>query len=859
MQANANTISGRFAQIAAHHADRIAVSVPGKEWTYAELDQRSNGLAARILDRLGKNSEPVVLLMEHDAPLLAAILGVLKAGKIYLALDLGDPAERLSAMIADSGAQLLLADKTNISLADSLASGPSRVLEIADDIVTSSARMTFPEVSPEAGAWLMYTSGSTGTPKGVWQNHRGVINHTDVYSELIQLSLDDRLSLLTSCSLSASATPLFAALLNGATLCPFHVRSQGVEQLAGWLRAQRISVYHSVPTVFRHLVRAADGKNPFEHVRLVRLGGEPVLRSDVELHRQHCPANSRLMHSYSSTETGLITALMIDGRTALPGGRVPAGRAVRDAETFLLDEQGQPVPSGAAGRIAVRSAYLSQGYWRRPDATAEAFRTDKNKPQLRIFLTGDLGKILPDGSLEHLGRMDQMVKIRGLRVDLGEVEAALLATELAKEAAVTAPEEASGERRLAAYFVPREEADATPQNFRQALRVHLPEHMIPNDFVSLAKLPQTAGGKIDRRALPPPQHGIKSPSRRGAKPRDVIEGKLARIWESVLGVSQVGRRDDFFELGGTSLQSVEVLLHIEETFSVSLPSSALVEHSTIERLAAVIAGSAVAASPTPLVCLRSTGGGRPLFLIHNGAGEVSSYGQLARLLPDRPIYALQSVGLQGECWPLTRIPAMARLYLREIIAKDPAGPCLLVGTCMGGRVAFEIAQMLIQQGRNVGLLAMIDSKYPTPSWQSHKLGEWLFGSARNTVRDAFRMLRWSLIRSVGLGRGPRWLPDYRRFVFNMNGRANRFYRPGFYPGTITLFVPAISPNKTNLRMRHHAKDSRVITIPGNHSGLFVRPAVDELARHLQICLQLAEGKGAVMTPIVKRQQRLPAA
>jgi amino acid adenylation domain-containing protein len=845
MQANANSIPGRFAQIAAHHADRIAVSAPGGEWTYAELDQRSNVLAAQILDRMGKNSEPVVLLMEHDATLLAAILGVLKAGKIYLALDPGNPAERLSAMIADSRARLFLADKTNAVLAHSLAPEPLQVLEIADVFVTSSARMTFPDVSPAAGAWLMYTSGSTGTPKGVWQNHSGIINHTDVYSELIQLSRDDRLSLLTSCSLAASATPLFAALLNGATLCPFHVRSQGVERLAGWMRTQRISVYHSVPTVFRHLARAVGGKNPFENVRLIRLGGEPVLRSDVEVSRQLCPENCRLMHSYSSTETGLISALMIDRQTTLLGGRVPVGRAVRGVGTFLLDEQGQPVKSGGAGRIAVRSTYLSQGYWRQPDATAEKFSTDENNPQLRVFITGDLGKILPDGSLEHLGRVDQMVKIRGLGVDLGEVEATLLATGLVKEAAVAANEDSSGEKRLVAYLIPHAEADVSPQNCRRKLRQHLPEHMIPNDFVPLEKLPQTAAGKIDRRTLSLSPKNRPPPSR-GSRPRDIVESQLARIWQSVLEIPRIGRYDDFFDLGGTSIQSAEVLARIEELYGASLSPSTLVEHSTLERLAGLVAGYVVIPSPSPLVTLRTADAGRPLFLVHSGQGDVTSYGLLVRRLPGRPIYGLQSVGLQGESWPLMGIPAMAQRYLREIVAKDPTGPYLLGATCMGGMVAFEMAQRLVRQGRKVGLLALFDVPCPLPIWQHHDLIERLYGPLRDPVRDGFRMLRWAIIRAAGLSRNPRVAIAYRRFVSHMNGRANRRYRPEFFPGTITLFntVESKFPREDRrLLMRRYARETQVIALPGNRSGLFVPPAVDELARQLQSALALAEGKG----------------
>ena len=841
------SIPERFAQTAALYAHRIAISTLDTKWTYAELNQCSNALAAHILDRLGAASEPVALLMQHDALLMAAILGTLKAGKIYLALDPVNPAERSASMLADSRARLLLTDKSNAELANSLASGRLQVLEIADDFPVASKSATLPEVSPEAGAWIMYTSGSTGAPKGVWQNHRGVVRRTDVYSELIKLTADDRLSLLAPCSLATSATPLFGALLNGATLCPFNVRSQGVERLADWLRREHVSVYHSVPTVFRHLARVAGGKRFFESLRLIRLDGEPMLRGDVEIYRQHAPANCRLMHALSSTETGLISALMIDRQTALPDRRVPVGHPIRGVEVSLLNEQGRPVKAGDEGQIAVRSAQLAQGYWLRPEATAEKFRSDDRDTRIRIFVSADMGRFLPDGNLEHLGRADQLVKIRGQQVDLGEVEAALQAVKSAQEAVVVAREDSSGERRLVAYVVPRPGADMPPQTYRRELRAQLlPEHMIPNDFVTLARLPQTPGGKVDRLALPPPPRETRAATGHSRKPRDFIEGKLAQIWQSVLGISPIGRHDDFFNLGGTSIQSAQVLVRIEEAFGTSLPPSTLAEHETIEQLAALLADHAVIPSPSPLVPLRAAMTGRPLFLIHSGQGDVATYGLLVRRLPNRPIYGLQSVGLQGECWPLMSIRAMARRYLPEIVAKDPTGPYLLGATCMGGMVAFELAHMLVCQGRKVGLLALFDVPCPPPRWQHHDLIERLYGPIRDPVRDAFRMLRWSIVRAAGRGRDAHWLPAYRRFVAHMNSRANRSYKPSFYPGVMTLFITADKKyprEDLRLLMRHHVQKALVFTVSGNRSGLFVRPAVDELARQLQSAIELAEGKG----------------
>jgi hypothetical protein len=282
-------------------------------------------------------------------------------------------------------------------------------------------------------------------------------------------------------------------------------------------------------------------------------------------------------------------------------------------------------------------------------------------------------------------------------------------------------------------------------------------------------------------------------------------------------------------------------------FGAPLSPSTLIEYSTIERLAGLVAGYVLIPSPSPLVTLRAANTGRPLFLVHSGQGEVTSYGRLVRRLPGRPIYGLQSVGLQGEGWPLMSIRAMARRYLPEIVAKDPTGPYLLGATCMGGMVAFEMAQMLVRQGRPVGLLALFDVPGPVPKWQHHDWVERWYAPIRDPVRDAFRILRWAIIRAAGLGRTPRGVSAYRRFVANMNSRANRRYHPEFFPGTFTLFNTADQSKYPRLDfrllMRQYAKETRIIPLPGNRAGLFARPVVDELARQLQICLDRVEGKG----------------
>jgi amino acid adenylation domain-containing protein len=837
--AKPDSIVTRFSAVAARFPDRIAVNAGSIQWTYAELEQRSNALAVRILDRVGSRAEPVALLMAHSAPLIAWILAVLKTGNLYLCLDSAQTAGRLASIMDDSGARLLIADDQHAALAQSLASEKVQIFEAEAKSKpfsrSGSPTITVPE---EAGAWLMYTSGSTGIPKGVWQNHRNALLHSEVYADMIKVTSEDRLTLLTSCSLAASATHLFTSLLNGASLHLFHVRSLGVDRLAQWIARERITVYHSVPTVFRQLLRRFQDRQQLESLRLVRLGGEPVLGGDLDLYRQFCPPNCLLIHSLSSTESGLMSAWITNHDSAINGERVHVGRPVRGVEILLLDEHRRPVEPGMEGRIAVRSPHLAQGYWKQPDATREVFENSSSDSPNRVFLTSDLGRFRADGCLEHLGRTDQTVKIRGQQVHLEQVETALRATGLFEEAVAVARENPLGERRLAAYFVPRPGTTITPALCRQRLAGDLPEVSIPTDFVSLERMPQTLGGKIDRLSLPDLPRDVRPTVAQGPRPRDGVERKLALMWQEVLGLPSVGCEDDFFQLGGDSLRSTLILVRIEEAFNLVLSPSTLVEHSTIEKLARVVADQTLSRANGPLVSLREAENGRPLFLVHNGQGSVACFGQLARRLSPRPVYGLQSLGLSGECWPLMSIADMARRYLREVISKDPTGPYLLGGTCSGGMVAFEMAQQLVAAGRKVALVALFDVNHPLTRSQ---YGAW--ERMALSVRDAGRVLRWGAMRAAGIHRSPRWLPRWRRFIANMNRMAFLRYQPILYPGVLTLFLTIdkeIPREDYRLILRRLARESHTITIPGDRSRLFTPPNVDETARQLDRCIAASE-------------------
>ena len=840
------TIPARFREMVRLHPLRTALGGSAWQPTYTELDSAANRLARAMISRTGKPGDRVALLMRHDAPLSAAALAVLKAGRIVVVLNPSDPPTRLKQIWEDADPSLMVADFTNETLARQIARENHEVVCFEKEI-SGPALDADVAIAPADIAWLIYTSGSTGKPKGVIQTHRNIAHNVLRLSRGMELSADDRIVLLGSPSGGQGVATSWCALLNGAALFPYPIGEHGAARLKKWMIENKITVYVSSTSVFRNFAQTLGDADSFPDARLVRFGSETATVGDFAAFKKHFPGQCVLLNSLSSSETGNITQRRFAQNGKPPEGRLPVGWPAAGMAILLVDEEGEEIRGREVGEIIVKSRYLSPGYWRNASLTAERFSGSSSANGVRAFQSGDLGQWMVDGSLIFMGRKDARVKVHGYRVELSEIEEALARQPDVAAAAVCPHEALNHELQLVAYVVLRPLAKCSAEKLRRVLRSTLPGYMVPAHFVFLEKFPLTPHGKIDRQALPSLTHFPKILSGRRPKPRDFIEGKLAQIWESALDVSPIGRNDDFFDLGGNSIQSAEVLARIDEAFGTSLSPSTLVEHATIEKLAALLADRVVIASRGPLVLLRGATAGRPLFLVHGGKGDVATYGLLARRLPDRPIYGLQSVGLQGESWPLMSIPAMARRYLSDIVATDPTGPYLLAGTCMGGRIAFEMAQMLVQQGRPVALLALLDSNRPAPRSHSHRLRERLFGPMHNEVRDAFRILRWSIARAVGLTQRASWLPDYRRFVFHMSSRANRRYKPVFYPGAITLFVTAdanFREEDLRLWMRRFAQETHVVTIPGNRAGLFVQPAVDELARQLQNALERADRGGA---------------
>jgi len=871
------SIADRFASQVRKYPRQIAVKTTTHEWSYEELDQRANQVAQSILSLCGDGEERIALLFDHDAPMIAALLGSLKAGKTYVPLDPSYPQERLAGIIADSEATALVTNDENLGLAQALCANGVQLINV-DHLNSTTAFTQLPRVSPERLAYILYTSGSTGKPKGVMQNHRNVLHHIRVYTNNLHLSAHERLTLFSSYCFDASVMDIYGALLNGATLCPIDIKKEALAGLPKRLIDDQITVYHSTPTVYRYFIGTLEQNTDLPKIRLVVLGGEEVKRADVELYRKHFSDDCLFVNGLGPTEATVSLQNFIDRQTVVSGESVPVGFPVEATEVLLLNEAGHP--SEVFGEIAIKSAHVALGYWRNSEATAAAFSLGSSgvrEGSVRIYRTGDMGRRLPDGRIKFEGRKDFQIKVRGFRVELGEIESTLAQHELVRDCAIVARDNQVGDKRLVAYVVPRGHTTVNGQ-LRDFLKQKLPEYMVPSSFVVLDSLPLTASGKVNRRALPDAVD--RKPDGQATKlsvPKTETEKLLAAIWADLLDTRELGVTDNFFEAGGHSLLAVRLFAQIQKRFGKSLPLATLFQAPTIAQLAAVLEqngrmdahaewSSLVAINP--LEPARRTNTRPPFFCVHALGGNVLEYYDLARYLgQDQPFYGLQSAGLNGRHAAHARVEDMAAHYIREMRELQPTGPYFIGGRSLGGMIAFEMAHQLRAQGQEIGLLALLDT-YPSGYAkllrdQNTLRARWDRAVSRTMAhlanlrglsfsdkvfylaaksKFAPRKVKSQLWRRVyssfeNLGRPlPRALQD----IQELNSLAVREYVPKVYDGHLTLFW-ASSDLRTSVDLvggwRALAGGGiDVHEIPGSHLDIIKEPHVAELAEKLADCL-----------------------
>lgn len=580
------SIPERFEKIVRLYPNRIAVKTDEGTLTYDELNKSANRVARALLEKLGRGNRPVVIFSEQNLTSVILSFAIWKSGKIVIAIEPSFPRERVISTINDAQAEAILTTDKYLELATTVANRPMiPVLSFeswADDSPEENLELM---INSEVPAEIRYSSGSTGKPKGIVRSHRRHLNSARSTINLAHICPDDRLLALTK--LRFGARDLLRCLLSGAMLFPFDIEKESIGNLARLLKLGEITCYESVPTIFRYRIGQLDETWTFPCMRLIQLGGDLLYRSDIASYKKYFPDECIMMNRLSAGETGNLCVFFIDKNTEIDTAIVPVGYPIEDKKIFLLDDAQNKVGVNQIGEIAAASRYLSSGYWNNSELTNEKFLDSEESGEVRLYVSGDLGRMLPDGCLVYMGRKDDQVKIRGAKVEIGQLEAVLSEHPEIRQSAVVAFDRSNGDKYLAAYVVCRFHPAPMVTDIRDYLRKKIPDYMILSAFMFMESLPLT-NGKVDRKALPRPDDKRPDLTTPFALPVSEIEKSLVRIWEEVLDVRPIGNHDRFFDLGGHSLSASRVVSRVIEQFQLDIPLQSLFESPTIADMATVI-------------------------------------------------------------------------------------------------------------------------------------------------------------------------------------------------------------------------------------------------------------------------------
>ena len=806
-------IHSLFEEQAERTPDALAVVCGDSSLTYHELNAQANQLAHYLI-KAGVGPESLVgICLERSLEMMAAILGTLKAGGAYLPLDPALPKERLEFMIADAGAAVVLT-RPKLQSEGNLIAGESTA-----NPATS--------VGPRNLAYVIYTSGSTGTAKGVLVEHRSVCNLAAHIVRLFELDATSRVLQFASPSFDASVWDFFIALLSGGRLyLPGPDTLLAGQNLLELLDSQAITTASLPPSVLSGLPAAS-----LPALRMLCASAESCPDEVVA----RWSGGRCFFNAYGPTEATVCATMM--RCTVNCGSPVPIGRPIANTQTYILDSHLQPVPVGAPGELYIGGAGVARGYLNRPELTAERFIPDEVAHALMravsrlvstpcwdtdslsgvgvgmsadaartsacatLYKTGDLARYRPDGAIEFLGRVDRQVKLRGFRIELEEIEAALRDHPGLRESVVLVREDQPGEKKLVACVVARTRPVPSSHELRGYLMQRLPDYMVPSSFVFMEDLPRTRNGKVDRVALehgawdgsPPPPAPSPVPSR--------MEG-LAQLWSHVLGV-EARPQDNFFDLGGHSLLVARVLDQIEQVYGKKIPLATLFANPTLEGLEKALRDRETAAAKPGIWQVQPAGVRPPFFFVHGDFFLGGFYClELARCLGrDQPFFAFPQHGANGDAVP-PGIEAMAADHIATLRAFQPHGPYLLGGLCNGGLIAVEMARQLMELGERVDLVAAIAA-----APRNDRLVERTYHAGRADISAAYQ-------------------------------KAMISYRPKFFPARVTVLWPAEEPRPIEepddpaMGWSKVAAETVVHHIPGNHST-----SVTEYVRDAAACLR----------------------
>ncbi|MCX7568806.1 amino acid adenylation domain-containing protein [Tumebacillus sp. DT12] len=585
------TVHSLFAEQAARTPDATALVFGEQTLTYAALNRRANQLAHRLRRQGIEPGQFVAVSLERSLELIVGILGILKAGAVYVPVDASYPDERIEYMLADAAAPLLL---TQQSLRGRFAGQRADVLCLDSDWkwIAEESETDLPcERTADSLAYVIYTSGSTGQPKGTCIPHRGIVRLVR-NNPFVDFASDDVYLQFSPISFDAATFEIWGSLLNGGRLAIFPPQQLTAEELVRQLTLHRVTTIFCTTTLFNQLVEHhLDGLHTLRHLLI---GGEAMSAAPVKKARQALP-NCRIANAYGPTESTTFASIQTVPEPEQIGTSVPIGHPIANTQLYILDGRLQPVPVGVPGELYIGGDGLATGYLNRPELTAERFIENPfpDTPGTRLYKTGDLVRRLPDGAVDYLGRLDHQVKIRGFRIELGEIESALEAHPSLAASAVLCREDQPGDKRIVAYYVPAAGQQASGGLLRTYLKEHLPEYMIPSAFVELEALPLSPSGKVDRKALPQPA-GLRDLETAYVAPKTELERGIVSVWQEVLGVDRVGLHDNFFDLGGHSMSVVTAHSKIQQVTGREFTVVEMFRHPTVAALTAYLGAEAPA-------------------------------------------------------------------------------------------------------------------------------------------------------------------------------------------------------------------------------------------------------------------------
>lgn len=672
-------------------------------FSYEDLNIRANNLARRLIQLNVKLEGRVAICMERSPAMIASIFAVLKAGAAYVPLDPSYPYERLAYILTDADPVVILADAVGRKALNNASLGRT-TLDPNDEFLTSGSNLHCHGLTARHLAYIIYTSGSTGMPKGVMIEHRSIVNYSCYAIQRYESCHGKGSAMVSPIAFDSTLTALFPTLLSGRTLYLPITNDDPIALRPTILGASKLSPVKLTPSHLALLQDELSIRTIGEHIHTLVLGGEVPSNSVLQRWHKHAP-KTRIFNEYGPTETTVGCVVHEVVHPIMLNGFIPIGRPIANTRIYLIDRFGQLVPLGVDGEICIGGHGVARGYLNLPDLSTERFVPDPfvDDPDARMYKTGDLGRYLPDGTLVFLGRNDNQIKIRGFRVEPGEIESRLSEHPAVHEAVVVALGES--DKRLVAYIIADE---INTLALIQYLRTYLPEYMIPSSFVKIDSFPLTPNGKLDHRALPAPNQTCWN--RTIEAPIGPIEIALAEIWSGLLGIEGISRRDSFFALGGHSILAITMIQRATRC-GLCCSLNELFEQPILADFASRITSATLTVGHTQAIPIRSTGSEFPLFFVPTGLGDHSYIFSLARYIPSRyPVYALP--------WPFTSessqctIQDLAGVMVSFIKAVQPKGPYRISGYSAGGVLAYAVAELLLGHDETVAFVGLIDVAPP---------------------------------------------------------------------------------------------------------------------------------------------------